>query len=86
LKSWFRDFAAQASRDLESRYGGIEGKGMRLLLGIYALTVGASQLAFPPGTVRKLIETDDELEVFRIRFDEFLTASIDSLIYGTRRA
>jgi AcrR family transcriptional regulator len=86
LKRWFRDFALRASLDLEERYPGISGRGFRLLMGIYALVVGLSQLAFPPENVRALIEKDDTLAPFRIRFEDFLAQSIDSLYRGTRRA
>ncbi len=85
MKTWFRDFAERASRDLEARYPGIEGSGFRLVMGIYALVVGISQLAFPPRTVRALIEEDDSLEPFRIDFESFLVQSVDSLYHGTAR-
>ena len=85
MKSWFRDFAVRASKDLEDRYLGIAGRGLALLIRIYALAVGAAQLAFPPGNVRTLIENDKSLSVFRIAFDAFLAESIDALYVGTRR-
>jgi AcrR family transcriptional regulator len=85
MKSWFRDFAVRASKDLEERYEGIAGKGLGLVMCIYALAVGAAQLAFPPGNVRRLIENDKSLSVFRIDFDAFLAESIDALYLGTRR-
>ena len=86
MKSWFRDFAVRASRDLEGRYAGIPGKGLDLVMRIYALAVGAAQLAFPPGNVRALVESDDAFAVFRIAFDPFLAESIDALYRGARRA
>ena len=85
LKQWFRSFALRASCDMEERYPGISGRGFRLLMGIYALVVGISQLAFPPENVRALIEKDDTLAPFRIEFEDFLVQSIDSLYRGTRR-
>lgn len=84
MKSWFRDFALRASRDMEARYPGIGGKGFTLLMGIYALVVGVSQLAFPPENVQALINADRTLAPFRITFDSFLAESIDSLYRGTR--
>jgi len=85
VKTWFRDFALLASRDLEKRYPGLSGRGLKLLMGIYALVVGISQMAFPPHNVRTLLESDKTLEVFRVEFHEFLAESIDALYTGVRR-
>ncbi|MGA2763822.1 MAG: TetR family transcriptional regulator [Spirochaetia bacterium] len=85
MKRWFRDFAEGASQDIEARYPGIEGSGFRLVMGMYALVVGISQLAFPPRNVRALIEKDDSLAPFRIDFESFLVQSVDSLYHGTAR-
>jgi len=85
VKSWFRDFAVRASRDLEGRYAGIAGRGLGLVMRIYALAVGAAQLAFPPENVRALVRRDESFAVFRITLDAFLAESIDALYRGARR-
>jgi AcrR family transcriptional regulator len=85
VKTWFRDFALRASGDLEERYAGLAGRGFGLLMGIYALVVGISQIAFPPHNVRALLESDATLEIFRVDFGGFLAESIDALYKGTRR-
>jgi len=86
MKRWFGDFALRASRDIEARYPGIAGSGFRLLIEIYALVIGLSQLAFPPENVRVLIDSDETLAVFRIELDVFLAESIDSLYRGAQLA
>jgi TetR/AcrR family transcriptional regulator, cholesterol catabolism regulator len=85
MKGWFRDFALRAAHDMEERYPGIAGRGFKLLMGIYALAVGISQLAFPPQNVRALIESDRSLAPFRVAFDSFLSESIDSLYRGMQK-
>lgn len=85
MKSWFRDFTVRASRDLEGRYAGIAGRGLGLVMRIYALAVGAAQLAFPPENVRALVQRDESFAVFRITLDAFLAESIDALYRGARR-
>jgi len=82
MKRWFGDFALRASRDIEARYPGGAGRGFALLIEIYALVIGISQLAFPPENVRALIESDETLSAFRIEFDLFLAESIDTLYRG----
>jgi len=86
LKRWFRDFAVRAARDLQGRYKGIGGRSFDLVMGIYALAVGAAQLAFPPGNVRALIDRDASLAPFRVTFATFVARAIDALYRGTRRA
>ena len=84
LKAWFRDFAARATSDLERRYPDISGRGFSFLLGVYALAVGASQLAFPPESVRALIAAEETLAPFRVDFREFFSTTVDALYRGTR--
>jgi len=85
VKTWFRDFALRASQDLEERYPGLDGRGLKLLMGIYALVVGISQIAFPPRNVQTLLESDATLEVFRVELEAFLAQSINALYAGMRR-
>lgn len=82
MKGWFRDFARRAATDLERRFPAIKGRGFTFLLGVYALAVGTSQLAFPPENVRKLVSEDDTLSAFRVDFGAFLTLSVDALFRG----
>jgi len=84
MKRWFRDFALRASKDMEARYPGIAGRGFKLLMGTYALALGVSQLAFPPGNVEVVIRSDATLAPFRIEFEAFLSECVDSLYRGTR--
>ena len=83
MKRWFRDFALRAAKDMEARYPGIAGRGFTLLMGIYALALGISQLAFPPGNVEAVINADSTLAPFRIQFEAFLAECVDSLYRGT---
>ena len=82
FKMWFLDFARRATHDLETRYPSLGGKGFLFLLGAYSLTVGASQLAFPPENVRDFVSKENAFESLRIDFRDFLTASIDTLYKG----
>jgi AcrR family transcriptional regulator len=82
LKLWFRDFALRAASDLEQRYPGLQGRGFPFLLGVYALAVGASQLAFPPENVRAVIDADKALSAFRVDFADFLSHSADAMYRG----
>jgi hypothetical protein len=82
MKRWFRDFAARAAADLEQRFPALKGRGFTFLLGVYALAVGASQLAFPPENVRALIARDHGLSAFRVDFGAFLSESVDALYKG----
>ncbi len=82
LKTWFLDFARRATRDLETRYPPLQGKGFGFLLGVYSLAIGASQLAFPPENVRELVCRESAFEPFRIDFRDFLSASVDALYRG----
>jgi AcrR family transcriptional regulator len=84
LKLWFLGFAERAAADLEKRYQGLQGRGFPFLLGVYALAVGASQLAFPPENVRALIAQEKTLKPFRVNFGEFLAVSIDAFYRGAR--
>ena len=86
LKRWFRDFAARAAGDLQGRYNGIGVRSFDLVMGIYALAVGAAQLAFPPRNVQARVDQDASLAAFRVPFDAFLAGAIDALYRGTRRA
>ena len=83
MNEWFRDFAVRAASDLEERHPGLSGRGFTFLLGVYALAVGASQLAFPPEKVRALIASEESLRPFRVKFSEFFAASADALYRGT---
>jgi hypothetical protein len=82
LKAWFRDFAGRAASDLEQRYPGLRGRGFPFLLGVYALAVGVSQLAFPPENVRAVIQADETLSAFRVDFADFLSHSVDAMYCG----
>ncbi len=84
MKAWFRDFARRAASDLELRYRGISGRGFTLLMEAWALAVGVAQLAFPPENVRRLLETDESLSLFRIGFEAFFSQSVDALYRGMR--
>jgi hypothetical protein len=84
LKAWFLRFAERAAVDLENRYDGLQGRGFPFLLGVYALAIGASQLAFPPENVRALIAREESLKPFRVNFGEFLSSSIDAFYRGMR--
>ena len=83
LKGWFRDFAGRAAADLAARYPALRGRAFTFLLGVYALAIGVSQLAFPPENVRALVFTDDNLTAFRVDFGAFLARSVDALYKGT---
>ena len=85
MKEWFRDFALRAASDVEQRYPGITGKGFLFLMGVYALTVGTSQLSFPPERVQALLEAEDSLSLFRIDFADFLHRAVDALYRGMCR-
>jgi AcrR family transcriptional regulator len=82
LKMWFLDFSRRATHDLETRYPALQGKSFLFLMGVYSLTLGASQLAFPPENVRDFVSREEALECLRIDFSEFLVASIDALYKG----
>jgi AcrR family transcriptional regulator len=84
LKAWFLGFAERAAADLEKRYRGLAGRGFPFLLGVYALAIGASQLAFPPENVRALIAREETLKPFRVNFGEFLAVAIDAFYKGAR--
>lgn len=84
FKAWFLGFAERAAADLEKRYQGLHGRGFPFLLGVYALAIGASQLAFPPENVRALIAREESLKPFRVNFAEFLAVSIDAFYRGMR--
>jgi len=82
FKMWFIDFAGRATLDLETRYPSLEGKSFLFLMGAYSLTVGASQLAFPPENVRAFVCNENALQGLRIDFRDFLARSIDALYKG----
>ena len=84
LKAWFLGFAERAASDLEMRYPGLQGRGFQFLLGVYALAIGVSQLAFPPENVRALIAREKTLKPFQVDFGDFLAVSIDAFYRGTR--
>ena len=84
LKAWFLGFATRAASDLERRYPGLQGRGFQFLLGVYALAIGASQLAFPPENVRALIAREELFKPFRVSFEDFLAASVDAFYQGAR--
>jgi AcrR family transcriptional regulator len=83
LKAWFLGFAESAAADLEKRYQGLQGRGFPFLLGVYALAIGVSQLAFPPQNVRALIAREKTLKPFQVNFGEFLASAIDAFYQGT---
>ncbi len=85
LKAWFLGFAERAAADLEMRYQGLQGRGFSFVLGVYALAIGISQLAFPPENVRALIAREETLRPFQVNFGEFLASAIDAFYQGTRR-
>ncbi|HUJ70407.1 MAG TPA: TetR family transcriptional regulator [Syntrophorhabdales bacterium] len=82
FKMWFLDFAGRATHDLEVRYPSLEGRSFLFLMGVYSLTLGASQLAFPPENVRSFVCSENALQSLRIDFRDFLTPSIDALYKG----
>jgi AcrR family transcriptional regulator len=82
LKMWFLDFAGRATRDLEARYPSLQGRGFPFLFGVYALIVGASQLAFPPQNIHDFVCHQEGFEAFRIDFGDFLATSVDALYRG----
>jgi len=84
FKLWFADFARSAAVGFEARYEGIKGRGIVILLRIYALIVGASQLAFPSEAVASLIREKEALALFRIEFEPFLAGAIDDLFEGSQ--
>ena len=69
---------------MEACYPGIAGQGFKLLMGIYTLALGGSQLAFPPGNVEDVIKSDKTLAPFRIEFEAFLSEQVESLYRATR--
>ncbi len=84
LKAWFLSFARRAATDLEERYSIPHGRGFPFLLGVYALAIGVSQLAFPPENVRALMAREKALKPFRVSFGSFLASSIEALYEGMR--
>jgi AcrR family transcriptional regulator len=85
MKGWFRDFALRAALDLEARYEDITGQGPGLVLRIYALVLGAAQLAMPPVSVKAMVDSNDSFALFRISLGDLLIDSIDSLYRGACR-
>jgi AcrR family transcriptional regulator len=65
---------ALGSRDKET--------AMVVLLEVYALLVGAQQLAAPAPLVREVIEQSEELSLFSIDFERFFGKALHALLVG----
>lgn len=82
LKDWFLAFSAGAAADLERRYSPLEGRGGDFMVGLYALTVGMSQLTSPPDRVRSLLCSEEKYAPLRVDFRGTLRALVDALYRG----
>jgi AcrR family transcriptional regulator len=82
MKRWFAGFARRAAADLGRRFPALGRRSFEFVLGVYALALGTSQLAFPPENVRALIDRDEELGAFRVDFGAFLSVCVDALYKG----
>lgn len=67
---------------LAARLGLAAADGPRLLLRLYALLIGMWQLAEPAPAVRRVLEADAALAVFRIDFATELTLAVTALLEG----
>lgn len=82
LKRLFAVFLEQGAALVEAQYPVLAGRGSAFLLEVYALMIGAAQLAWPPAPVAALIAGQADLAVFRIDFGAFLSAGVDRLYAG----
>jgi AcrR family transcriptional regulator len=79
LKVWFKGFALRVGQELEDRWPALEGQGFLFLMRLYALAIGASQLAVPPAAVGALLK-EEEFALFRIEFAPFFAAAVDAWV------
>lgn len=82
LKDWFLAFSTGAAADLSRRYPALEGRSGDFMVGLYALTVGMSQLNSPPDKVRALLRSEEKYEPLRVEFASTLRALVDALYRG----
>ena len=74
----------QASQLIASKIPGLQaGQAAVLAMQIHALVISITQLANPPPVIARVMAQDASLHVMQIDFEQFLAATLKTLVRGT---
>ena len=80
LKRFMRDFLVEAGSALERLAPTTAGRGTEIILGVYIVIQGTAALCFPPERVSAIVESTDDLALFRFDFSETLGPLLERII------
>lgn len=86
FKIFLRDLVGRLSGSLVQHISGLgPAQAATLVLQIHALVISVTQLASPPPVIAQVLANDASLQVMRIGFEPFLSATLSTLLRGTLR-
>ena len=84
FKVFLRDLVERTSSKLVQCIPGLDaGQAVTLVIQIHALVISVTQLASPPPVIAQVLAADTSLQMMRIDFEPFLSATLTTLLRGT---
>ena len=75
-----RDFLIEAGSELERLAPKTAGHGTEIILGLYVVIQGTAALCFPPARVRSIVESTEDLALFRFDFSALFAPLLERIV------